>query len=72
MLSKEEVYRKVVEIWRVAVVGKDHEVAHSLEDSLHREVLQAIAEFYSRDSLAGSLAALALRTQEIPFRRDCA
>lgn len=58
------VVEKVAEI--AAMSGLDDEAAHSLEDALYREVLEAIADGHP-DSAA--LAAEALRTKGIEFCR---
>ena len=50
-------------------IKDDDEAAHSEEDALRREVLQAIADGHPD---AVKLAALALVTQDIDFARWCA
>lgn len=52
-----------------ASVGDD-ESAHSLEDELRRDLLEAIAE--GRCTSPGHCARIALRTEKLDFRRWCA
>ena len=50
----------------------DDETAHSMEDDLHVEVLDAIASGTLKGDDAKEAAALALKTQDIDFARWCA
>ena len=65
-MTKQELLDRIEEIRNVA---HDDEVAHGSEDSLHRDVLQAIAD--GADN-AATLARLALTTSDIEFCRWCA
>lgn len=61
---------------RVAVVQQhadqnDYEAAHSAEDVLHTDVLEAIATG-EHTSRACDLASAALKTKSITFERHCA
>lgn len=56
---------------RIADAAGDYEVAHSLEDDLHRAVLAAIANGEHDDS-AMDMARMALKTGDIEFARYCA
>lgn len=53
----------------IARVANDDERAHGMEDRLHQEVLQAIADGAPN---AAELARLALKTSDINFARWCA
>jgi hypothetical protein len=61
-----DVQKRVEEIRAIAY---DYEAAHSGEDRLHLEVLEAIAVGASQ---AKGLASAALETREIKFARWCA
>ena len=50
----------------IAVCCWDNEVAHSLEDKLHQDVLREIAKQRTR---AGGLARAALKTLDIDYDR---
>lgn len=65
-MTIEELQRRVDHI--KAIAGDD-ESAHSEEDDLRRDVLQAIAD---GNPIAAALASLALTTSEIEFSRWCA
>ncbi|WPO70209.1 hypothetical protein [Streptomyces sp. KN37] len=54
----------------IANVAADDERAHGLEDDLHCDVLEVIAET-SRDPHARALAAAAIKTAKIEFERWC-
>lgn len=54
---------------KIAATKGDDEVAHSMEDSLYEDVLQAIADNHPDP---GGLAAEALKTRDIRFDRHCA
>lgn len=66
-MTVEEVKARVAEI---EAVKSDDEGAHSMEDELHQDVLQAIADG-TADDPAGC-AREALKTHEIDFCRWCA
>lgn len=68
-MTEEEVL-KALDIIRASVY--DDEVAHGLEDALHRKVLSAIAKGTLTTEEARKLAALAITTLELDFRRWCA
>lgn len=53
----------------ISAVADDDEKAHSMEDALRRDVLEAIAKGVENPSL---LASIALSTSEVPFSRWCA
>lgn len=65
-MTPEEVMARVEEINKVA---EDDERAHSLEDDLRQDVLEAIADGAPN---AKELARTALLTSEIEFARWCA
>ena len=58
----------IVDIALLAAMG-DSDRAHSAEDALYRDVLQAIADGATN---AAELAAEALKTRELDFSRWCA
>jgi DNA-binding GntR family transcriptional regulator len=60
-----EIRERVREIRKAARDG-DHEHAHTLEDDLHRRVLEMVA---SGQTLAGMLAREALATRRIRIKR---
>lgn len=64
----EAMVRERLEIIAKTAGTGDFERAHLLEDSLHREVLKAIAEFRTSSSPA-RFAQLALDSHLIEFRR---
>ena len=53
----------------ISRMSKDAEAAHGLEDTLHQDVLKAIAEGRTPDARA--LAKAALKSQDISFGRFC-
>ncbi len=55
----------------IKAVAGDDEVAHAMEDDLWRDVLRHIANDPAKSEFA-ALAMLALKTDEIDFRRWCA
>jgi hypothetical protein len=63
----EDVQARLADV--IASAG-DSEVAHSMEDSLHFDVLKAIASGQAEDPV--TMAELAIRTQGIEFSRWCA
>jgi hypothetical protein len=65
LLEAERRLRKIRE------VTADDEVAHSLEDDLHKWVLGRIV-MHSSDPWARALAGVALRTRDLDFARWCA
>lgn len=54
---------------RQAARDEDYEQAHSLEDRLHVQCLQAIASAKVSVVEAAQIAQVALRSQEIEFQR---
>jgi hypothetical protein len=54
---------------KIKACASDDESAHGLEDDLHQEVLQAIADGSNN---AAELAKAALLTRDIDFARWCA
>jgi len=68
MITLEEIEKAVEEIRKKK---HDDEIAHSLADDLHIEVLQAIAEGIPTDA-ASAMAKAALMTEQIVFARCCA
>lgn len=56
-------------VQRIAAIADDSEAAHADADTLHIEVLQAIAEGAEKPA---ELAAAALKTLDIKFARWCA
>lgn len=68
-MTVDEIRRQVAEIRNAALVERDDEKAHALEDDLYDEVLQAIAR---GEPNAKELAAEALQTQDLAFARHCA
>ncbi len=67
MMTLDDVIKRVADIY--AMRGDD-ESAHSAEDKLHQDVLQAIARERCEDPVA--CATHALKTQGIDFQRWCA
>ena len=67
-LTMTEVLKRVEAIRKVAV--NDDETAHSQEDTLHQDVLQAIAD--GRCDGPADCARAALETRSIEFSRWCA
>lgn len=65
-MTIEEVCERVLDIRELA---NDYERAHSAEDELYSEVLQAIADNAPNAAL---LAHYALKTKDIEFARYCA
>lgn len=65
-MTTEEIQKRVAEI---AAMSGDPESAHSAEDTLHQDVLQAIADGAAAPA---TLALEALKTWEIGFPRWCA
>ena len=65
-----EIRRRVREIRDDGVL--DEEAAHSSEDALWRDVLQAIADRDHGDADPAVLAMAALKTTELSFQRWCA
>lgn len=63
-MKPKDVRLRVTNIVTLAI--KDYEAAHSAEDTLHQDVLKAIADGSPH---APALAREALRTQEIKFPR---
>ena len=53
----------------IKAIKHDDEVAHSKEDDLHREFIQAVAE---SDHPLAEVAKVVLTTEEIRFARWCA
>lgn len=68
-MTLDEVKKRVAAI-AAAAVADDDESAHSMEDELHQDVLNAIAECQCEDP--HKVAAEALKTKEIDFARWCA
>lgn len=70
MVSLADVDERLQKIYAVLEgPAYDPEVAHSLEDALHAEVLQAIADGAETPA---ALAAKALESKMIEFERHCA
>jgi len=67
MLTVDQVKERVA---KIVQIRSDDEAAHSEEDLLHFEVLQAIADGNCEDPAA--CAREALKTEEIEFSRWCA
>lgn len=57
-------------VGKIKKIRGDDEVAHSNEDELHQDVLEAIAEGTAEDAMV--MAAEALKTRDIGFARWCA
>lgn len=70
MTIKEEIEKRIEEIRQAA--PKDEELAHRLEDNLHRYVLRQIAGSMLYLEEARELAELALTTMDIKFPRHFA
>ena len=66
-MTVDEVVKRVEEIRHCA---GDDEVAHSMEDALHGDVLQAIADGHC--DKPDECAKAALMTEKIAFERWCA
>lgn len=66
-MNIDDVYRRAEEVRESA---GDPEAAHALEDSLHLDVLTAIAEMRAEDPVA--MARHAIRTSDFDFPRWCA
>ena len=64
-MTKNEVKRRVKDI---KINADDYEGAHNMEDSLHQDVLRAIADGAEN---AAELAKEALKTKKIGFSRYC-
>lgn len=58
-----------LEAIRAALIERDHEKAHALEDALHVSVLQAIATGELSHSQCVVMASLAHSTTELPIDR---
>ena len=69
MLTVEMVEYNLRTIWRAAK-AQDHEAAHRLEDETFVVVLEAIRDGRVRD--AAAVAAAALESRDIAFKRVCA
>ncbi len=67
-MTIDEIKRRVEQI--ISVSRGDDEMAHTLEDRLHRDVLTAIATFNCGSP--HECAKEALRTMDINFSRYCA
>lgn len=67
-MTVEEVQQRVAEIHEMAE-NEDYEMAHSYEDDLYRDVLEAIAGGATNDF---ELARAALVTADIEFSHWCA
>jgi hypothetical protein len=59
------------EVARIESARGDDEIAHTLEDDLHQDVLRAIATGDHEDE-PSALAEAALKTRAIDFSRWCA
>ena len=53
---------------RIAASAYDDEIAHSLEDNFHQDVLKEVA---SNNPQSSELAKIALLTLDLDFRRWC-
>lgn len=56
---------------RAALADGDHEKAHSLEDDLYRDTLQAITDGDLGPRTMRHLAWRALQTKDLPIDRQC-
>ncbi len=54
---------------RAALIARDHEKAHALEDALHVSVLQAIGSGTLTHTQMVLYASLAVSTRELPIDR---
>ena len=68
-MTVDDVKTRLIEVAKLAIAG-DFEAAHSAEDSLLVDVLQAIAGG-NDDGCAPELARQALRSRGLSFKRVC-
>ncbi len=66
----DEITDRIAKIVEAALL-RDYEVAHSLEDELHVDVLASIASGLP-GQVATKFAAYAIQTRDIKFQRHCA